>query len=195
MGLQTVTSYVPFSIPCAEWIEWDKGSGYNEKTDKDNRRRKMRIAVCDDDETAVSFLRGLIESYPKQGLCVDGYSSGEELLGAGRIYDMIFLDIDMKGIDGIETARRIRAHDRKVKIVYVTSYKEYAGRAFSVHAFGYLLKPVKQEKVWKQVEDAMLWQEEEAPEVKQVEFTTAEVLYGFPWMQSIILSIRTGAFL
>ena len=80
----------------------------------------MRIAVCDDDETAVSFLRGLIESYPKQGLCVDGYSSGEELLGAGRIYDMIFLDIDMKGIDGIETARRIRAHDRKVKIVYVT---------------------------------------------------------------------------
>ena len=136
----------------------------------------MRIAVCDDDETAVSFLRGLIESYPKQGLCVDGYSSGEELLGAGRIYDMIFLDIDMKGIDGIETARRIRAHDRKVKIVYVTSYKEYAGRAFSVHAFGYLLKPVKQEKVWKQVEDAMLWQEEEAPDVKQVDFTTAEGL-------------------
>lgn len=116
----------------------------------------MRIAVCDDDETAVSFLRELIESYPKQGFCVDGYSSGEELLGAGCIYDMIFLDIDMKGIDGIETARRIRAHDRKVKIVYVTSYKEYAGRAFSVHAFGYLLKPVKQEKVWKQVEDAML---------------------------------------
>lgn len=180
MGLQTVTSYVPFSIPCAEWIEWDKESGYNEKTDKDNRRRKMRIAVCDDDETAVSFLRGLIESYPKQGLCVDGYSSGEELLGAGRIYDMIFLDIDMKGIDGIETARRIRAHDRKVKIVYVTSYKEYAGRAFSVHAFGYLLKPVKQEKVWKQVEDAMLWQEEEAPEVKQVEFTTAEGLVRLP---------------
>ena len=133
--------------------------------------------MCDDDETAVSFLRELIESYPKQKLNADGYSSGEDLLRTGNIYDLIFLDIDMKGIDGIETARRIRIHDRKVKIVYVTSYKEYAGKAFSVHAFGYLLKPVKQEKIWKQIEDALLWQEEEAPEVKQVEFTAVEDVY------------------
>ncbi|MFR2644807.1 MAG: LytR/AlgR family response regulator transcription factor [Blautia coccoides] len=140
----------------------------------------MRIAVCDDDETAVSFLRELIESYPKQKLNADGYSSGEDLLRTGTIYDLIFLDIDMKGIDGIETARRIRIHDRKVKIVYVTSYKEYAGKAFSVHAFGYLLKPVKQEKIWKQIEDALLWQEEEAPEVKQVEFTAVEGLVRLP---------------
>lgn len=140
----------------------------------------MRIAVCDDDETAVSFLRELIESYPRQKLNADGYSSGEDLLRTGNIYDLIFLDIDMKGIDGIETARRIRIHDRKVKIVYVTSYKEYAGKAFSVHAFGYLLKPVKQEKIWKQIEDALLWQEEEAPEVKQVEFTAVEGLVRLP---------------
>lgn len=140
----------------------------------------MRIAVCDDDETAVSFLRELIESYPKQKLNADGYSSGEDLLRTRNIYDLIFLDIDMKGIDGIETARRIRIHDRKVKIVYVTSYKEYAGKAFSVHAFGYLLKPVKQEKIWKQIEDALLWQEEEAPEVKQVEFTAVEGLVRLP---------------
>ena len=140
----------------------------------------MRIAVCDDDETAVSFLRELIESYPKQKLNADGYSSGEDLLRTGNIYDLIFLDIDMKGIDGIETARRIRIHDRKVKIVYVTSYKEYAGKAFSVHAFGYLLKPVKQEKIWKQIEDALLWQEDEAPEVKQVEFTAVEGLVRLP---------------
>lgn len=140
----------------------------------------MRIAVCDDDGTAVSFLRELIESYPKQKLSADGYSSGEDLLRTGNIYDLIFLDIDMKGIDGIETARRIRIHDRKVKIVYVTSYKEYAGKAFSVHAFGYLLKPVKQEKIWKQIEDALLWQEEEAPEVKQVEFTAVEGLVRLP---------------
>ena len=140
----------------------------------------MRIAVCDDDETAVSFLRELIESYPKQKLNADGYSSGEDLLRTGNIYDLIFLDIDMKGIDGIETARRIRIHDRKVKIVYVTSYKEYAGKAFSVHAFGYLLKPVKQEKIWKQIEDALLWQEEEAPEVKHVEFTAVEGLVRLP---------------
>ena len=140
----------------------------------------MRIAVCDDDETAVSFLRELIESYPKQKLSADGYSSGEDLLRTRNIYDLIFLDIDMKGIDGIETARRIRIHDRKVKIVYVTSYKEYAGKAFSVHAFGYLLKPVKQEKIWKQIEDALLWQEEEAPEVKQVEFTAVEGLVRLP---------------
>lgn len=134
----------------------------------------MRVAICDDEKTAVSLLKEMTDTFPQETLCADTYESGEELLESGKSYDLIFLDIDMKGMDGIETARRIRIRDKKVKIVYVTSYREYAGRAFSVHAFGYLLKPVKQEKLWRQIMDAMQWEEEEEPEKKTAEFQTLE---------------------
>ena len=93
-------------------------------------------------------------NYPEAFSCLDTYESGEEFLESGKNYDLLFLDIDMKGMDGIETARKIRLRDKKLKIVYVTAYREYAGKAFSVHAFGYLLKPVKKERLFAQIEDA-----------------------------------------
>ena len=60
---------------------------------------------------------------------------------------MIFLDIDMKGISGIDTARKIRVRDKKAKIIYVTAYEDFREYAFGVHAFGYLVKPVEKEKI------------------------------------------------
>ena len=115
----------------------------------------MKIAICDDEKKASEALLEILRECPESVEKTDVYFSGEELLRAKEQYDLLFLDIDMEGIDGIETARKIRLKDKKVKIVYVTAYSEYAGKAFSVHAFGYLLKPVKRKKSlgrWK-----MLW--------------------------------------
>lgn len=61
----------------------------------------------------------------------------------------------MDGINGIETAQKIRRYDKDVKIIYVTSYTEYTNAAFSVHAFGYLNKPVKQEEIFKQLDEVI----------------------------------------
>ncbi len=69
-------------------------------------------------------------------------------------YDILFLDIDMDGMNGIETAKILREKDKNVKIIYVTSYAEYVNYAFAVHAFAYLLKPVSQEQVKAQVQEA-----------------------------------------
>ena len=102
----------------------------------------MKIAICDDEKKASEALLEILEECPEPIEKTDVYFSGEELLRSTEQYDLLFLDIDMEGIDGIETARKIRLKDKKVKIVYVTAYSEYAGKAFSVHAFGYLLKPV-----------------------------------------------------
>ena len=65
------------------------------------------------------------------------------MLESEEKFDIIFLDIDMGGINGIETAKKIRIYDKKVKIIYVTNYTDYTSSAFSVHAFGYLVKPIK----------------------------------------------------
>lgn len=134
----------------------------------------MRIAVCDDDKKASDILLEILQDCPSPIEKAEVYSSGEAFLEAGKTYDLLFLDIDMEGMDGIETARKIRLRDKKLKIVYVTAYSEYAGQAFSVHAFGYLLKPVSKERVLKQIADALAYREEEQEKSPFLEFETSE---------------------
>lgn len=147
---------------------------YNQKKGNEKRVVKMKIAICDDEQEARDILKKILEEYEENLEKIDTYSSGEEFLLSDIKYDLLFLDIDMKGINGIETARKIRLKDKKLKIVYVTAYKEYAGQAFSVHAFGYLLKPVKKEKVYAQIKDALSYREEVAKEIPVIEFITLE---------------------
>ena len=103
----------------------------------------INIAICDDDLITLHNTKDLIEEYKIKEFNIKTYSSGEELLKSKREFDIIFLDIDMGGINGIETAKRIRVYDKQVKIIYVTNYTDYTSMAFSVHAFGYLVKPLR----------------------------------------------------
>lgn len=112
-----------------------------------------KIAICDD-EPAV---RKQMEAYFKElesVFCISYFESGEALLESDVLYDVIFLDIDMKGISGIDTARKIRVRDKKAKIIYVTAYEDFREYAFGVHAFGYLVKPVEKEKILEILQEA-----------------------------------------
>ncbi|BBI36651.1 LytR/AlgR family response regulator transcription factor [Cohnella abietis] len=69
--------------------------------------------------------------------------------------DLIFLDIRMPGENGIELAVRLREQGRLVKLVFVTSYKEYASAAFEVHAYDYMVKPVEQDRLHRTIRRAL----------------------------------------
>lgn len=60
---------------------------------------------------------------------------------------MAFLDIDMRGTNGMELAKRLKENQPKINIIFVTGYSEYMGDAFSIHASGYVLKPPTKEKI------------------------------------------------
>lgn len=119
-----------------------------------------KIAVCDDDSLILSIMKEYLESV-KSYFHIDFFSSGEELLASEKAYDVIFLDIDMKGISGIDTGRKIRTYSKKAKIIYVTAYEDFRDYAFSVHAFGYLIKPVTKEKIMEVLLEALDYAKEE----------------------------------
>ncbi len=129
------------------------------------------IAVCDDEKAVLDRTRELLQQYDKAPLQVDIFTSGEELVQSGKSYEIIFLDIDMKGMNGFETAKEIRKRDKQVKLIYVTNYSDYTIFAFEVHAFAYLLKPLKREELYEQLQEALSYGEKKEEEL---EFVTKE---------------------
>lgn len=111
----------------------------------------MKIAICDDctkDRDRLVHLcklTGVGENYEYLT-----YSSGDDLLAAfagGESFDLIFLDVDMPGIDGISTGKLLREQNMNVIIIFVTSHPEFALDAFECEAFHYLLKPCDSERL------------------------------------------------
>ena len=114
----------------------------------------LRIGICDDIYDARLVLRAALERVLEKRR-VQGqfreFSSGEGLLRwleshAGEL-DLVFLDMEMGELDGMETARRLRAADSGLQLVFVTGYAEYVFDGYSVGALGYLLKPPKLEQL------------------------------------------------
>lgn len=114
----------------------------------------LRIGICDDLADARLVLRSLLERILEnrkvQGQFFE-FSSGETLLRwydhhAGEL-DIIFLDMELHELDGMETARRLRTEDTGIQLVFVTGYAEHVFDGYSVGALGYLLKPPKQEQL------------------------------------------------
>lgn len=133
----------------------------------------MRVIICDDEPSTVEMMRKYLIRYCPD-MKIMGCGSGEELLEKYVPCDVVFLDIDMKGINGIETARRLRGRDRKVPIIYVTGYNDYMDSAFSVHAFGYLQKPVSQEQIFRQLDEVRRYAAVPEPAAARITLETEE---------------------
>lgn len=110
----------------------------------------MRIAVCDDEAEYCNHIQTMIEKiYHSLDVIVDTYQTGQDLLRwfPERKYDLIFLDIEMPGIDGISLARRLRERKKELRLVFLTSHMEYALKGYEVQALRYLTKPVQEDKL------------------------------------------------
>lgn len=118
----------------------------------------IKIGICDDEMGIRAFLDCVITDYFMQkGLLfeVKKYATGTALLQSREQFDMIFLDISMPGLDGIEIGRQIRKNDQDVKIIYITAYEHYALKAFRVKAFQYIVKPIEQDKLYEALDGAI----------------------------------------
>ena len=106
----------------------------------------MRIAICDDEACFVDTIYQYL--WDEQHCTIDTFLEAEQLLAQyenGTRYDVIFCDIMMEPLNGIELARKIRMLDQNVILVYLTSNLDYAPLGYEVRAFRYLLKPIQKE--------------------------------------------------
>ena len=85
-------------------------------------------------------------------ICFRTFSSGEELLSYDGQIDICFLDIQMKGMDGMETARKLRASKFRGVLIFITVLKEMVFQSFEVQAYDYLVKPVDEKQFGKTME-------------------------------------------
>lgn len=116
----------------------------------------MKIAVCDDNAAFRKQVKNEVEDYfQSMDVLVCEYSSGEGLLDAmqQKNFDLLLLDIEMGGIDGLETARKIRKENTQIPIVLLTSHTEFALEGYEVNAFRFLTKPLNQEKLVRTLAD------------------------------------------
>ena len=105
----------------------------------------MNIAVVDDEKVIMEQLSGLVRKQMPD-CYLESYATGEGLLEAVKRFDIVFLDIQMDGMDGIETARSLRKKQDDIVLIFVTGNREYVFDALDLYAFHYLLKPVDEDK-------------------------------------------------
>jgi DNA-binding LytR/AlgR family response regulator len=108
----------------------------------------IRALLVDDEAPARSELRFLLGKHAEVQVVGEAASAAEALALAKAVhYDVVFLDVQMPGVTGLEAAPLVREQPRPPAVVFVTAHPEYAVDAFAVEAFDYLLKPVDPERL------------------------------------------------
>ena len=119
------------------------------------RDNTVNILIVDDEAPARDRLRQMISDAGEHAVVGEAGNGQQALQMAEKLRpDVILLDIRMPGIDGIEAARHISAFEKPPAVVFTTAYDEYAIQAFEANAVGYILRPVRREKLDKALRQA-----------------------------------------
>lgn len=113
----------------------------------------LTIAICDDNEKQISELRRLLDEWSADkpfALSIEEYISAEVFLFSysDKPCDLLLLDIEMRGLNGMELAKRLRSNGDMLPIVFITGYSDYIAEGYDVEALHYLLKPVAKQKLF-----------------------------------------------
>lgn len=111
----------------------------------------LKVVCCDDEKEMRKALMRIIEpELQLQGIeyQLREFSSGEELLSSRlESIDLLFLDIEMKALDGIETAKQLRKTNQHAVIIFVTAFADFVFQGYEVKALNYILKPYGEKKI------------------------------------------------
>jgi DNA-binding LytR/AlgR family response regulator len=129
----------------------------------------IRALIVDDEEPARGELRYLLAAHPEVEVVGEAATAGEALALAENVrYDVVFLDIELPGMTGLEAARLVLNRRERPAVVFVTAHERYAVDAFAVEAFDYLVKPVDPERLARVVARLAQARRRAAPPVEKI---------------------------
>jgi len=129
----------------------------------------IRALVVDDEPPARGELRYLLAAHPEVEVVGEAATAREALALAESVrYDVVFLDIEMPGMTGLEAARLVLDRPERPAVVFVTAHEHYAVDAFAVEAFDYLVKPLEPERLERVVERLAQARKRDAPPVDKI---------------------------
>ena len=114
---------------------------------------KYRIAICDDEQNQIEYITSIVASWSAHeghSCEIRTFASAEAFLfeyEEDKAYDILLLDVEMKNMNGIELAKRIRKDNNRAEIIFITSHFEFVGEGYEVDALHYLIKPISAEKL------------------------------------------------
>ncbi len=115
----------------------------------------MRVAICDDEKHFREELVSLLLEYRQKArvsVDIDEYADGAGLCASNKKYDVVFLDYQMKQLDGMQTARQLRKRNCLCTIVFITNYPQFVFEAFEVNTFRFFVKPLQKEKLFAMID-------------------------------------------
>lgn len=140
----------------------------------------LRVALCDDQEYILVQLKKMLQEILKEKGCqyiIEVFSSGEELISKNEYCDVVFLDIEMPGMDGIQVGEIIRQRNAECKIIMATCAIERYKEAFHIRAFRFVTKPFVSEEI-EEAMDAVLSLKRDDD---SIELYCQRVLYKVKW--------------
>lgn len=163
---------------------------------------KYRIAICDDEQNQIEYITSIVASWSAHeghGCEIRTFASAEAFLfeyEEDKAYDILLLDVEMKNMNGIELAKRIRKDNNRAEIIFITSHFEFVGEGYEVDALHYLIKPISAEKLTQVLTKAAEKISVEPPSVviscdgETVKLYEADILYVESFLHYIVIHTK-----
>lgn len=167
---------------------------------------KYRIAICDDEQNQIEYITSIVASWSAHeghGCEIRTFASAEAFLfeyEEDKAYDILLLDVEMKNINGIELAKRIRKDNNRAEIIFITSHFEFVGEGYEVDALHYLIKPISLEKLTQVLTKAAEKLSVEPPSVviscegETVKLYESDILYVESFLHYIVIHTKDNEY-
>ena len=167
---------------------------------------KYKIASCDDEQNQIEYITSIVASWSAHeghGCEIRTFASAEAFLfeyEEDKAYDILLLDVEMKNINGIELAKRIRKDNNRAEIIFITSHFEFVGEGYEVDALHYLIKPISAEKLTQVLTKAAEKLSVEPPSVviscegETVKLYESDILYVESFLHYIVIHTKDNEY-